>query len=98
MPTGDPICDACGAYLMSCTCRGVGVNPFTIGQDKFQEMIAAEKELIKAPAPLGVMPTFIWKEKRIKALLEASQRYIGYNHSKVREWLVEALDILPDDE
>ncbi len=69
-----------------------------MNKDAFQEMIAAERELTKPPPPIGVTPAFIWKEKRVRVLLEASQRYVGYNHSKVCEWLQEALDILQADE
>ena len=99
MTTGDPMCSACGAYLMSCTCRGVSVNPFGRNKTAFQIMIDSEKEeLTKATTPIGVTPAFIWKERRVRELLEASQRYVGYNHSKVCEWLQEALDILQDEE
>ncbi len=69
-----------------------------MNKDAFQEMIDAERELTKSPPPIGVTPAFIWKEKRVRELLEASQRYVGYNHAKVCEWLQEALDILQADE
>ena len=78
---------------------GVSVNPFGRNKSAFQTMMDSEKErLAKEPAPIGVTPAFIWKEKRVRALLEASQRYVGYNHTKVCEWLQEALDILQADE
>ena len=51
---------------------------------------------MKEKSPLGTMPEWRWRELRVMDLLEASRRFVGYNHGLVRKWLTEALEVLPE--
>lgn len=49
----------------------------------------------KQQVPLGIVPNWRWRELRVLALLGAAERFVGYDHDRVRQFLAEAIEVLP---
>ena len=48
--------------------------------------------------PIGIEPEFVWKEKRLYALLQAASRYIDAGRKVKAKWLSEIRNLIDDSQ